>query len=281
MRRAQGIVRIGKPVGKGLTDAAGRVACFSMGRRLEAAIFDVRLPPIATVARLRERAKREISDLMRVEGDYNKDGYATIRGLIPPEVASNLFKQLQMDLQAAGKSFETFAKLHDLSRHQTSDISGHFYRPLTTFLWGMTPIISELTGADVLPSYDYFRIYQKDDICRVHSDRPSCEHSVSLTIAYADDIPWPLEVGSVRVSGEDPCEEGWGDEASNEVEMQPGDAVLYRGIELRHGRTRPNPNRWSAHLFLFWVERGGKFEQNAFDAQRLRSELERVSGLKV
>ncbi len=218
---------------------------------------------------------------MRVEGDYRKDGYAAIRELIPPEVAANLFKQLQMDLAAAGKSFETFAKLHDLSRHQTVDISGHFYRPLTTFLWGMTPIISQLTGADLLPSYDYFRIYQKDDICRVHSDRPSSEHSVSLTLAYSDDLPWPLEVGSRRVTHEEPCVEGWGDEPSTAIEMQPGDAVLYRGIELRHGRTQPNPNRWSAHLFLFWVERGGEFEHNAFDVQQLRSELERVAKVKA
>ena len=219
---------------------------------------------------------------MRVEGDYKKDGYATIRGLIPPEVAANLFKQLQMDLAAAGKSFETFAKLNNITRHQTSDISGHFYRPLTTFLWGLTPIMSELTGADVLPSYDYFRIYQKDDICRVHSDRPSCEHSVSLTLAYSDGLPWPLEVGSARVDVlEGPYTEDFGDEPSSAIEMQPGDAVLYRGMDLRHGRTKPNPNRWSAHLFLFFVERGGEFEQHAFDKERLTSELERVANYKV
>lgn len=217
---------------------------------------------------------------MRIEGDYIENGYATIRGLIPPEVASNLFKQLQIDLAGAGKTFETFAKSHPLSNQQTVDISGHFYRPLTTFLWGMTPIISELTGADLLPSYDYFRIYHKDDICRVHSDRPSCEHSVSLTLVYSDDLPWPLEIGSTRVSGDGPCFEDFGDEPSSAIEMQPGDAVLYRGMDLRHGRTLPNPNRWSAHLFLFWVERGGEFEQHAFDVQRLKSELERVSNLK-
>jgi hypothetical protein len=218
---------------------------------------------------------------MRIEGDYKKDGYATIRGLIPPEVASNLFKQIQMDLTAAGKSFEIFAKQNNISRHESVDISGHFYRPLTTFLWGMTPIMSEITGADLLPSYDYFRIYQKDDICRVHSDRPSCEHSVSLTLVYSDGVPWPLEVGSARVNCEGPYFDDFGDEPYSSIEMQPGDAVLYRGIELRHGRTRPNPNGWSAHLFLFWVERGGEFEENAFDAKRLRSELERVSNLKV
>lgn len=218
---------------------------------------------------------------MRIEGDYREDGYATIRGLVPPEVAANLFKQIQIDLANAGRSFLDFAKTHPLSMQQTVDISGHFYRPLTTFLWGLTPIISELTGADVLPSYDYFRIYQKDDICRVHSDRPSCEHSVSLTLAYSHGLPWPLEVGSTRVTEEAPCVEDFGDEAFSSVAMEPGDAVLYRGIDLRHGRTQPNPNRWSAHLFLFWVERGGAFEQHAFDVQRLTSELERVSNIKV
>lgn len=218
---------------------------------------------------------------MRVEGDYEKDGYATIRGLIPPEVAFNLFKQLQIDLQAAGKSFEEFAQGHALTAQPTIEISGHFYRPLTTFLWGLTPIISELTGADLLPSYDYFRIYHKDDICRVHSDRPSCEHSLSLTLVYSDGLPWPLEVGSTRVTGEDPCTEDFGDEPYSAVEMQLGDAVLYRGMDLRHGRTRPNPNRWSAHLFLFWVERGGAFAHHAFDEQRLRSELERVGNLQT
>lgn len=213
---------------------------------------------------------------MRVEGDYRDQGYATIRGLVPPEVAANLFKQLQVDLTAAGKSFEAFAKTHPLSRQQTIDISGHFYRPLTTFLWGLTPIIGELTGADLLPSYNYFRIYRQGDICRVHSDRPSCEHSVSLTLAYSDGVPWPLQVGSVRVAGEGPCVDDFGDEPFASVDMAPGDAVLYRGIDLRHGRITPNPNQWSAHLFLFWVERGGAFEQHAFDVQRLRSEIERV-----
>ncbi|HYE27990.1 MAG TPA: hypothetical protein VEA61_07135, partial [Allosphingosinicella sp.] len=79
---------------------------------------------------------------------------------------------------------------------------------------------------------------------------------------------------------EEPCVEDFGDEPYSSIEMQPGDAVLYRGIELRHGRTLPNPNRWSAHLFLFWVERGGEFEQHAFDAERIQSELQRVGNLK-
>jgi hypothetical protein len=218
---------------------------------------------------------------MHIEGNYESNGYATIRGLVPPEVAANLFKQLQMDLGAAGKSFDTYAQSQPLSRQHTVDISGHFYRPLTTFLWGLTPVISQVTGADLLPSYDYFRIYQQGDVCRVHSDRPSCEHSVSLTLVYSDEKPWPLEVGSAPVTRETLPTEGWGNEPHSAVAMQPGDAVLYRGIDLRHGRTTPNPNAWSAHLFLFWVERGGQFAQHAFDEERLRSELKRVSNYEA
>ena len=35
----------------------------------------------------------------------------------------------------------------------------------------------------------------------------------------------------------------------------------------RHGRTAPNPNAWSAHLFLHWVDRDGPYRDHAFDGQ--------------
>jgi len=214
---------------------------------------------------------------MRVTGDYAKDGYASVEGLVPPEVAGALVGQLQADLAGAGKSFDSFLRREALTRHATVEISGHLYRPLTTFLWGLTPIVSQLAGADLLPSYDYFRIYRKDDICRVHSDRPSCEHSVSLTLAYSDGQPWALQIGSDRVTGPEHLREEFGKEPYSSVAMQPGDAVLYRGTDLRHGRIEPNPNQWSAHLFLHWVDRGGPHAAHAFDAERIRAEQERVA----
>ncbi|HBK91739.1 MAG TPA: hypothetical protein DDZ68_08720 [Parvularcula sp.] len=47
--------------------------------------------------------------------------------------------------------------------------------------------------------------------------------------------------------------------------LAPGDGLFYRGVNLRHGRMQPNPNRWSAHLFLFWVDAEGEFKDLAFD----------------
>ena len=57
------------------------------------------------------------------------------------------------------------------------------------------------------------------------------------------------------------------------VAMAAGDAVLYQGVHHHHGRVTPNPNRWSAHLFLHWVERNGAYADYAFDGQRPPAEV--------
>jgi hypothetical protein len=47
--------------------------------------------------------------------------------------------------------------------------------------------------------------------------------------------------------------------------MQPGDAVIYDGVNRLHGRHDPNPNEWSAHLFYDFVDRHGPYADQAFD----------------
>ena len=211
---------------------------------------------------------------MRVAGDYSKDHYVLVEGLVAPEICHNLCERLERQIRSTGKTFQDFALAQPLTRQATVEISGHQSGLLVAFLWGLTPIVSELTGADLLPSFDYFRIYPKGDICRVHSDRPSCEHSVSLTLAYSDGLPWNLQIGTQPVEDAKSLNEDFGDEPFSSVAMKPGDAVLYQGVKRRHGRIEPNPNGWSAHLFLQWVERGGAHMGHAFDAELLRAQAE-------
>ena len=134
------------------------------------------------------------------------------------------------------------------------------------FLWGLTPMVSQAVGKDLLPTYDYLRIYRKGDTCRVHSDRYSCEHSLSLTLGYSDDAPWDLQVEKRRTDPSAQVEENFPSDFAS-IGMKPGDAVLYQGVHHRHGRTDPNPNRWSVHLFLHWVDRDGPYGEHAFDGR--------------
>lgn len=203
---------------------------------------------------------------MEVIGDYARDGYALVRGLLPVEIANAFLRQLKDDVARAGGALEQLRQGSSLLRREAVEVYGYRYPPMLALLWGLTPAIAALVGRDLLPTYDYLRIYREGDVCRVHSDRHSCEHSLSLTLDYSDGVVWPLEIGRTRRP--EPLarvDEDFIDEDHAALEMQPGDAVLYRGVHHRHGRRTPNPNGWSAHLFLHWVDRDGAYADHAFD----------------
>ncbi len=179
---------------------------------------------------------------MEIEGDYRRDGYALIRELVPRGVARALMARLRADLPAGPITPQPHTA-SEILRGPAFEIYGNVYPPMQAFLWALTPAMEAITGQRLIPTYDYFRIYREGDICRVHRDRPACQHSLSLTLDYSDDVPWPLEVGAAGDAGpQDAFTDDFGEEPSAALSMGVGDAVAYRGVEHRHGRThRPIP----------------------------------------
>jgi hypothetical protein len=204
---------------------------------------------------------------MRVIGNYFEDGYALLEDLIPLEVAQAFLQALKRDLGPAPIPLSRAESHPEILTRPAFEVYGHNYTAMLYFLWGLTPIMSELVGKPLLPTYDYLRVYRAGDVCKVHSDRYSCEHSLSLTLGYSDDKPWNLEFEKARSEPSAKIDSAFGPQAYSSIAMKVGDAVLYQGVHHRHGRISPNPNRWSAHLFLHWVERGGPFRDHAFDGQ--------------
>lgn len=200
---------------------------------------------------------------------YREFGYAHLRKFLSEEVSRAFLARLKSDLSAQGIGLERLKTAQPLLRQPAVELYGYHYPPLATFHWGMTPAIEQLINEPLIPTYAYFRLYRQGDICRVHGDRPACEHSLSLTLAYADEIAWPLEVAVARTDqpyarNDDAFS---ADDLARAVPMAAGDAVLYQGVHHHHGRTQPNPNRWSAHMFLHWVSRTGPYADAAFDGQ--------------
>lgn len=201
---------------------------------------------------------------------YREEGYLALPGFVPTDVTHALLGMLKSDLVQGGVSFDRLKRKHDLLAAAAVEVYGTHYLPLSTFLWGMTPAISALVGHDLRPTYCYFRMYRAGDICFVHSDRYACEHSLSLLLAASDNKAWPLEVGSQHIeTPRQRADPDFGGEAFGSVPMLPGDAVLYQGVHRLHGRTTPNPNRWSAHLFLHWVDPAGPYAEHAFEGFRI------------
>ncbi len=208
---------------------------------------------------------------MTAETDhYRTHGYVALPAFLPVEVLQAFYVQLRTDIEAGGRSLRDFTARGPLLKHDAIEVYAHIYPPMKTLLWGLTPRMAQVAARELLPTYAYFRIYQQGDICRVHGDRQACEHSLSLTVATGDGQPWTLSVGARRLDRPGVATaEDFGDEPYGSIAMQPGDAVAYQGTHHRHGRLDPNPNNWSAHLFLHWVDRAGPYAAQAFDRPAL------------
>jgi hypothetical protein len=199
---------------------------------------------------------------------YRKQGYVLLKRLFPPKLLAAFRGQLQLDLNLMGS--RNFVKSCNLLTRPSIEVYSLEYPPMAGFLWGLTPRVAQIAGCELMPSYAYFRIYQQGDVCRVHSDREACEHSMSLTVELGENIPWALSVEKRRLelplASVDP---DFGDQEFTQLPMSAGDAAMYRGVNHRHGRIEPNPNSWSAHLFLHWVESDGPFAAHAFDRAKI------------
>jgi hypothetical protein len=205
---------------------------------------------------------------MEVRGDYASDGHALIERLVAPKLAKVLLDRLWADL-GSQKINLSFAERPPFLEKSAMELHGARHQPMTRFHWGLTAVASMLTGRELLPSYCFVRVYQQGDVLKVHSDREECEHSMSLTLGSSEGIVWPLEIGRGDSADWPVLADDFGTEPVSTFAIQPGDALLYRGVQHRHARLTPNPNKWSAHLFLHWVDSAGSFSNLAFENIKL------------
>lgn len=211
--------------------------------------------------------------------DYRTNDYAVLRAAAPPQVARNFLSVVYGSMIRQAGGLKNFVLQEPRVNTQRGyEFYGYRLPMVMSFHWGLTSRISVIAGRPLLPTFVFFRVYMKGDRLLVHSDRPSCEHALSLTLGYSDNETWPLEIGDVSHQFEDiaddPKTDNFGEEPFSTVMLDPGDALLYRGVNRRHARMIPNPNRWSAHLFLFWVDADGPFKDMAFDRKTFDDAVE-------
>jgi hypothetical protein len=120
-----------------------------------------------------------------------------------------------------------------------------------------------LIGEKVLPCYCYGRDYRHGDVLERHIDRPSCE--ISLTVNLDGDTKWPIFI-------ETP------DFQTIPVDLNPGDALVYRGTVAPHWREEFTGNR-CVQMFFHYVLSEGYNNNNYFDPERRIHQHKRVNSL--
>ena len=123
--------------------------------------------------------------------------------------------------------------------------------PVTeTLLDVMTPILSKTINCELYPTYSYLRIYVKGADLEKHQDRPSCEVSATVPLSYDAPYIWPIYIETgAKVTA---------------IELEPGDALIYKGIEVPHWREAFEGER-QVQVFLHYVKTNGKYSEYKFD----------------
>lgn len=128
--------------------------------------------------------------------------------------------------------------------------------------------IKDALKLDTLYStYTFYRKYYKGQELTVHTDRPSCEISLSLCLSMADKTkPW-----SIFFKNND-------HEITYEAKPSVGDGVLYLGCELPHWREKCE-QKWVKQIF-FHYSTNAELEFDNFNFQKPEEDILKSNFIK-
>jgi|TARA_R110000803_G_scaffold31895_1_gene70652 hypothetical protein len=94
---------------------------------------------------------------------------------------------------------------------------------METLLKEVKPVMEKHTGLKLSETYSFARIYKKGDVLTRHKDRHACEISTTLNLGGES---WPIYLDPTGKKGQ----------AGIEINLNPGDMLIYSGCDLEHWR---------------------------------------------
>jgi hypothetical protein len=208
-----------------------------------------------------------------MKNDFRKNGYLIIKNAISKEIADFVYHYFLLKRQVAKTLFDRkyvspFITYFGVwTDPQVPGTYSHYADvAMETLLYKVMPIMEKETKLKLIPTYSFARIYKKGDVLKKHKDRMSCE--ISTTLNLGGD-PWPIyiepnkEKGILNEKGYTPS-----DSKGVEVNLQPGDMLVYRGCDLEHWREEFKGED-CAQVFLHYNDAKSKLAlNNKFDNRR-------------
>ena len=190
---------------------------------------------------------------------FKKNKYTVLKSAISPELAKFVYQyflnkrnvaKFLFDQKYISPFTEYFGVWNDKQVPNTyshySDIA------METLLEQVKPVMEKHTGIKLSPTYSYARIYKKGDILKRHKDRYSCEISTTLNLGGE---PWPIYLDPTGKEGQ----------IGIEVNLAPGDMLIYSGCELEHWRKKFK-GKDCGQVFLHYNNTNSKpVKENQFD----------------
>jgi len=207
---------------------------------------------------------------------FKKNKYTVIRQAISKDLATFIANYFRMQKQVydtcrEARYFSPFEQVLGYYEGENEQIpntySAYGNIAMETLMLKCQPGMEKATGLKLYPAYTYARIYKKGDELKRHKDRFSCEISTTMNLGGDD---WPIylspneNVGAPDGKNITPASKAKG----IKVDLEPGDMLVYRGVELEHWREKFK-GKECAQVFLHYNNTktpGAK--KNMFDGRR-------------
>tara|TARA_R100001244_G_scaffold131721_2_gene105576 strand:- start:2662 stop:3318 length:657 start_codon:yes stop_codon:yes gene_type:complete len=153
-----------------------------------------------------------------------KEKYIIIKKVLSKELIDFLYHYFQNKRRVANVMIGSkFISPYDVTWGSWSDpqapnsYSHYGDVAFDTVLEGVQDKIEKAVGHKLIPTYSYARIYKKGDILKRHTDRYSCE--VSVTLHIGGDKKWPIFYDT----------EGKKNQKGKPITLNSGDLLIYSG----------------------------------------------------
>lgn len=173
--------------------------------------------------------------------------YRLIKNFIQPETAHFLYEYLEFSTKVYIKEGDPIATQGD---SMVPGCLGPRSGDLTfdSFLNFMHKKVESLTNKVLYPTYTYARLYVSGNAMPKHRDRPACEYSLTVKLSDNKKGNWPIVI------------------EDEEVYLDDGDAVLYKGCEVMHWRNKCDIDDYKlGQVFLHYVDANGPYALEKYD----------------
>lgn len=171
--------------------------------------------------------------------DFDKNGYVHLKSFLDEDNCKELTDILK-DLVDQGKTKQDVQCPISEAIHGTETFD--------KLLEDLLPHFEKVCNKQLYPTYSYARLYKPGEELKKHTDRPACEISATITLGFDGDV-WSIYM------------------AGNKIDMQVGDAVLYRGMDIEHWREKYTEGQWQAQVFLHYVDANGPHADQKYDGR--------------
>jgi len=204
-----------------------------------------------------------------IQNYFKNNDYVVIKNYITKDVASIFYNYCKTKVASIDYKIKHYKENYDrkwdggFGEQQVISAYASYGDVLMDTLLNLSTHNMKLyTNIDLIPTYSYWRLYEKGNDLKKHIDRKSCEISTTLCLGYdisnlnENNYSWPIFVRDKNTKQPKP------------IDLEPGDMLIYRGCELEHWReTFLGLNH--AQVFLHYNENNEENRKNYLDGRPL------------